>query len=215
MILFQPMPTLFWPCALELVNEVYNDEGATSIEPLLFTSRYSWREEFSASASGASSDSGFVDVNPFVVEGKEIPSKDKLKEEVVALRFSGSAYGFYNPGVFDSISFTLVSDQNFLDSLLIGYIGHSGSDYRNLDFLLKELYYQNGEKELSLLHEKSLDSRGAFFKVSDEESFIKKRNAVFALNFLLVPVLIFAMFIVFYVLRKRAVNAERKEGGEK
>ena len=192
---------LFWPVALEKGQAI---EGEI-IQDLLYTSDYSWREEKLEKTER------LFETNPFVLENRKLPEKNSLKKELVALRHSGSAYGFYNPEIFSSVNFTIISDQNFLDSLLLGYASTSGTDFRNLDFLAKELLYLNNEKELSMLYEKSLNFYSGFYKIKDDESFIKYQRLVFIINFGLFPLFILMIFISMRILRKRKIQSLKKE----
>ncbi len=206
--------TLFWPCALELPPE--------KTEPLIFTSEYTWREEKRGNEAQEPGKTGhfksgegtaertadsvafsLFETNPFELENRKIPEKTSMKKECVAARHSGEGYGYYNPGVFPDIRFTVLSDQNFLDSLLLGYISTSGADFRNLDFLVKELLYLNGEKELSKMYENSIDYFSLFHKIPDEETFIKTKKAVLILHFIVFPVVMLGIFTFMMILRKR------------
>lgn len=169
--------TLFWPVSLELLSE--------NASPLVMSSRLSSEKK----PSEDSPENLFV-TNPFMVAEEGFSSSGEKKEFALAAEYSGESYGFYNPGIFEDVRFYVVSDQYFLNSLMLGYIGGNYGDFRNLDFLADALLKLGGDEELSALYEKGISGRSGFFKTPDEESFLGAQKASLALNFLLAPVLL-------------------------
>ena len=98
---------------------------------------------------------------------------------------------------------SLVSDQFFVSSLMTGFIsGESTGDFRNYDYLTKELLNLRGEEELSALMQKSAPIT-ALYKITDASLFNSARKVTIALNFGILPLLIFLPFFVVIARRKR------------
>lgn len=185
--------TLFWPVSLDLLSE--------NSSPLLFSSHLSYE----VLPSRDSPENLFV-TNPFIVEEQGFSSSAEKKEFVLAAEYNGNSYGFYNPGLFEDVRFYVVSDQYFLNSLMLGYIGGNYGDFRNLDFLADALLKLGGEEELSALYEKGISGQSGFFKTPDEESFLNAQKTSLALNFLLVPVLLVILCGTMLVLRRERMK---------
>ncbi len=190
--------TLFWP--VELILETEN------AVPILHSSRLSYEVE---PLEGASEN--LFSTNPLLLEEDAFSSGSATKERrprVLSARYSGESYGYYNPGIFN-VEFTVVSDQYFLNSLMLGYIGGESGDYRNLDFLVNELLKLDGDAGLSGLYEKSLAPKNTFFKTPDEKSFESARKKSLVLNFIFPPLFYACVFCVFYFQRRRNLRPGR------
>lgn len=182
--------SLFWPVSLNLDSE--------NAFPVLQSSSYSYEIK-----PTLNSPESLFQTNPFLVMDEGFSKSAEKKSLVLAAEYKGEWNGFYNPGTFRDINFELVSDQYFLNSLMLGYIGGEYGDFRNLDFIAKELLRLNGEEELSEIYEKSISRENGFFKTPDQESFEKRRKLTFILNFFASPLIFVLMFISFSIYRKK------------
>ena len=94
------------------------------------------------------------ETNPFILSNAGYnPQKAVQKMRPVGVHVSDSVYGFYNAGIFDNVEYEVITDQYFVHSLMLGYIGGAYGDYRNLDFLVNRLLRLNGEEELAVLQD--------------------------------------------------------------
>ena len=165
--------TVFWASPLVLYNDA---------QPLLFTTNLAWLQK---PASNTGEDLFLT--NPFTLPKSAAQSDSQTGQFVVAAKKG---------------NISLVSDQFFVSSLMTGFIsGESTGDFRNYDYLTKELLNLRGEEELSALMQKSAPIT-ALYKITDEVQFNSARKGTIALNFGLLPILILAMF-VWVLLRRR------------
>lgn len=188
--------TLFWPVEVRSFQE--------NAVNLLFTSSSS--HEMHPDTN--SSDSLF-ETNPFILSNAGYnPQKAVQKMRPVGVHVSDSVYGFYNAGIFDNVEYEVITDQYFVHSLMLGYIGGAYGDYRNLDFLVNRLLRLNGEEELAVLQDSGASSaKNQFlYKVTDAESFRSARNQTIFCTFILNPLLIIAAGIASYILRKNKIR---------
>lgn len=165
--------TVFWASPLVLYNDA---------EPLLFTTNLAWLQK---PASNTGEDLFLT--NPFTLPKTASQSDSQTGQFVVAAKKG---------------NISLASDQFFVSSLMTGFIsGESTGDFRNYDYLTKELLNLRGEGELSALMQKSAPIT-ALYKITDAPQFNSARKGTIALNFVVLPILILAMF-VWVMLRRR------------
>ena len=163
---------VFWSSPLSLYG---------GVTPLLYTSGFSWAEE----PSGTEND--LFMTNPFLIPKTSGAAGKENCQFVVAARK-------------DNIS--LVSDQFFVSSLMTGFIsGENGGDFRNYDYLTKELLVLREESEIADLMEKNLPVT-SLYKIVDEDSFKTARLVTILVCFGLLPLL----FIVLFAFSRGARN---------
>jgi hypothetical protein len=166
--------TIFWASPLALYNDA---------EPLLFTTNLAWLQK---PAQNASEDLFLT--NPFTLPKTASQSDSQTGQFVVAAKKG---------------NISLVSDQFFVSSLMTGFIsGESTGDFRNYDYLTKELLNLRGEEELSSLMQKSAPVT-ALYKITDASQFNSARKGTIILNFIILPLFIFLLFFVVIARRKR------------
>ena len=186
--------TVNYPLWIVLQNQKEAVQGATvfwaspivpygELEPLLFTTGLAWTQK------PASSDDGNLFLtNPFLIPKSASASDAKNEQLIVAAR---------------SKNISLVADQFFVSSLMTGFIsGESSGDFRNYDYLTKELLVLRGEAELASLMQKSAPVT-ALYKITDESSFNSARIKTLALNFCILPLFIFALFVFAQIKRRK------------
>ena len=185
--------TLFWPVALESTNE--------KVKPVLFTSNYAWTLE----PDKYSPDSLFT-TNPFHTE--QIQTKNTERKVLkVGLELNGELNSYYSEQKRNNARILVIPDQYFINSLMLGYIGGQYGDYRNLDYTVNSLLRLNGESELAELQEKSgYTQANTMYKISSEDSFKNARITTLIINFIFIPCLIIAIFIVLQILRKKHIK---------
>lgn len=166
--------TVFWASPLALYD------GA---EALLYTTSMAWLQK---EAEG--DDGSLFLTNPFL-----IPK---------SARESGAENGQFVVGAKKG-NISLVSDQFFLSSLMTGFIsGEAGGDFRNYDYLAKELLSLRGDDELSSLMEKA-SPVNSLHKITLEEDFISERNRTIALMFAALPLFVAGVFTGTQIRRKK------------
>lgn len=180
---------LFW------TSELLLDENDFS-RPLLYSSSssYTMRPDEHSPLS-------LFETNPFVLEEAGFnPEKQSLSSKVVAAEFATDG----------GVLFDVISDQYFLNSLMLGYIGGSYGDFRNLNFLVNRLLRLEGEENLALLQEKfALSSKNFLYKTTDIVDFISAKNETIAVLFVLLPLMIFITGISMGVVRtKKAMKVK-------
>lgn len=167
--------TVFWASPLSLYGEV---------RPLLYTTNLAWTQK-----PAASDDGSLFLTNPFLIPKTAAASESENGTFLVAAR---------------SKNISLVSDQFFVSSLMTGFIsGESSGDFRNYDYMTKELLILRGDGELASLMEKAAPVT-ALYKIIDEADFAKERLRAIALMFVILPLLILAFF-VFIQLKRRKI----------
>lgn len=186
--------TVNYPLWLVIQNQKEAKKGATvfwaspivpygQVEPLLFTTNYAWKQR-----PAASDDGNLFLTNPFLIPKSAAASDAKNEQLIVAAR---------------SKNISLVADQFFLSSLMTGFIsGESSGDFRNYDYLTKELLVLRGEGELAALMEKSAPVT-ALHKIVGESEFSAKRKLVLLLTFGLLPLVILSIFVFVQIKRKK------------
>ena len=187
--------TVNYPLWLVLQSQKEAKKGATvfwaspivpygEVEPLLFTTNLAWTQK---PAENATEDLFLT--NPFLIPKTASASDSQTQTLIVGARKG---------------NISLVSDQFFVSSLMTGFIsGESTGDFRNYDYLTKELLILRGEGELASLMEKSAPITSVH-KIVDETAFNSARIKTLALNFAVLPILILALFI-FVQLKRRKI----------
>ena len=183
--------TLFWPTILKTQTEEgqENNKNLKDISPYLLSSPSSWeiKPDFQNKKS-------LFQTNPMILnEQKTIPNEQK--QNALALKLNGKIQGFFSNETRDDTQITVIPDQYFVNSLMLGYIGGTYGDYRNLDFLSNQLLKLNNEEELAAIQKKSSENPNIMYKITDEQSFSKARAKTLAIEFLIVPVFIIVCFI--------------------
>ncbi len=200
--------TLFWPTILktQTEEEQENNKNLKDISPYLLSSPSSWeiKPDFQNKKS-------LFQTNPMILnEQKTIPSEQK--QNALALKLNGKIQGFFSNETRDDTQITVIPDQYFVNSLMLGYIGGTYGDYRNLDFLSNQLLKLNNEEELAAIQKKSSENPNIMYKITDEQSFSKARAKTLAIEFLIVPVFIIVCFIFALLYRKKYISTLKKTG---
>lgn len=179
--------TLFWASEIKLSSENAN--------------KIVQAKGFPVPENPSNENQGLFITDPLLLQNEKTPYDER--EITLAAEFKGSSYGYYNPGIFNDISFFVVGDQYFLNPMLLGYISGEKYDYGNLDFVIKELLKLNEEDELWSLYEKGIFQKTGFSKITDEKSFFTAKKYTFLLNFVLVPFLYASLFTLIFLWRKK------------
>lgn len=153
--------TLFWPVPIQANNE--------TVQSILFSSPL-------CTAVPESNESPMFDTNPFTAF-KILDKSEKKRTYVFAAEKIGKVKGLYTSSESRNTHIIVVSDQYFVDSLMMEYNGGEYGDYRNLDFLTNIVLRLNGEEELALLQNRTLYATSLYKIVdADEFNFIKLRT---------------------------------------
>ncbi len=172
--------TLFWASPISLYDKA---------EPLLYTSNLAWTTE----ADGEDPQNLFL-TNPFQVPKSAKESNKESSQYIVAAKKE---------------NISVISDQFFVSSLMTGFIsGDSSGDFRNYDYLTKELLNLRGEKELADLMQKS-SSTTSLYKIIDEKEFLAERTRTIALIFIFLPMAITALYVKTQLGRKNISKQNR------
>lgn len=184
--------TLFWPASINSMTDY--------AFPLLYSSRMSYlvKPDFD-------SPSNLFITNPFDVEKLGYnPQSFPQQNYAVSWYFSGPLNTVYNKNRGGSAEFMVIPDSLFPQDLMLGYIGESYNQLKNLDFITSCLLKLNGEKELAQLLEKSKSAEKQYFwKVTDEENFNQAKRTTLVYSFIVIPVFYLISFILVVYLRKR------------
>ena len=161
------------------------------VEPLLYTTSLAWAQK-----SALDYGSDLFLTNPFTLPKTAAASGAETAQFVVAAR---------------SESISLVSDQFFVSSLMTGFIsGESGGDFRNYDYLAKELLVLRGETELAALMDKSAPVT-SLHKLTGESSFRRAMAAAVTVNFVILPLAVIVLFVAVQTRRRRKVMRGQQE----
>ncbi len=166
--------TLFWASPISLYENT---------RPLLVTTDQAWLQ----SQSEGGKDLPFL-INPFEVE------KTASKAGKIPSRYTLAATS-------DDLAVSVIADQYFVHSLLTGFIAsESAPDFRNFQFLAKELLNLRGENELaSLLDKKSADK--SLYKITDEQEFVRLSKITVYTIFIAIPLAVILAGCVFALFR--------------
>lgn len=179
--------TLFWATPLEL---------SESAEPYLLSTPLAYAYDVDRKNKET-----LIETNPFILQ--TVNTADKQKESLIlAARISGPLNGLFNNASTDNSQVIVIPDSLFLNSLMNQYIGGEYGDYRNFEFTTTSLLKLNGEEELAVLQAKTTRDT-SFYKVSDLSQLNLYMLIVYLVSFIILPLLITAGGIVFYVLKKR------------
>ena len=167
--------TEYWPVAM---NETENTQ------PILFTSPLSWEIE----PDNLSKEKLF-ETNPFVIEKTKFTQSKSTRSAALCSKDK---------------KITVIPDQYFANSLMLGYTGGEYGDYRNLDFLVNHFLKMNNENELAKIYEHSvLSKNSALYKTYNSELFNSAKNRTIFCIFIFVPLLIITAEICFKISKKR------------
>lgn len=178
--------TTFWPCGIEIDDEVSSQENATVL-PILFTSSLSWQIE--------KIDGKFY-TNPFLIE-QSPEDFGKASKEIVALECTLNDRGG---------KLFLFSDQYAFTRLMFNYTSSTTGDIRNLDFLSDELLVLNGQEEiLSLKNRSNVDY--SLYKITGSD-FNSLRNPVLFLTFF-IPFVVLLILFLFVTIKRNRFNEKK------
>ena len=83
------------------------------------------------------------------------------------------------------------------------------NDYRNFDFLTNCLLKLNNEYELAELQSKTTFDTN-FYKITSQNQFLKYRNIIYIFYFVIIPVVLFLVLFISYLIHKRKILNETK-----
>lgn len=169
--------TLFWP------SGIASSSKDVSVACISSPAAWSVKEDKNNPLS-------LFTTNPFELNNMEIP---KTKESI--------------PLVLSSKNIVLVPDQYFVHSLMLGYLSESQKAFTNLDFVSTSLFQLIGENDLATLLEKSysLANKG-FFKTYDSELFTSAKNRSQICLFIILPLSIIILALLFFKIRRGKEN---------
>ena len=177
---------LCWPSVLELSDAETSAAFSFSLEPLLVTSRASWRVE--------PYDGTHFETNPFTMPRAAPP--ESREEIVVAARLS-----------VDAGAAVVLSDQYAFSSQLLGYRSEGGAgDFRILDFLCDRLLSLSGAEALLPLKNKSMHSISLFKMPVEERIALRPAVLAFATGLPVTACLLMALGVAAYRATKRRVR---------
>ena len=183
--------TLFWPVCLELSQNAM---------PYLVTSSQGYNYQ-----TDRASPSRLIETNPFLVTVENAAEHEK-GTQIIGAQITGPLTGLYNYGSCDDSNIIVISDQYFLNTLMTGYIGGDFGDYRNFEFISNCILNLNGEDELAQLQSKTTRD-SSLYKINEINQFIRLMRLVYAVCFIIIPLIYVMIFILSIILRKkRRVN---------
>lgn len=195
--------TLFWTVPLKLNSQVQN-----SIAPYLFTngSSYYYPIDYTNSDS-------LLQTNPFLLRDQGLPENIKYENQIVAAQLSGNLSGLYNEISSSKAKIIVLSDQYFVNSLMIGYNSTDYADYRNFDFLTYCLLKLNNEEELAdLQNKKAFDN--SINKITEISQLIRLQITTYVVLFLIIPLIYLICFIVLSIKAKNRYKIFYKTQGK-
>ena len=179
--------TLFWPVSLELSQNAV---------PYLITSSQGYNYQ-----TNRTSPSKLIETNPFLVKTENAVEHER-GTQIIGAQITGPLTGLFNYGSCSDSNIIVISDQYFLNTLMTGYIGGDFGDYRNFEFISSCVLDLNGEGELSLLHSKTTRDT-SLYKVGDISQLIRLMRLVYAVCFVIIPLIYVLIFAGTKVLRKK------------
>ena len=180
--------TLFWPVCLELSQNAM---------PYLVTSSmgYSYQTD-------KASPSRLIETNPFFITVEN--SGDKTKgTQIIGAQITGPLTGLFNYGSSSDSNIIVIPDQYFLNTLMTGYIGGDYGDYRNFDFISNCVLSLNGENDLAALQSKTSRDT-SLYKITDLSQLVKLMRLVYAVIFIILPLVYVIIFVGKRIFRKKA-----------
>jgi ABC-type uncharacterized transport system involved in gliding motility auxiliary subunit len=180
---------VFWAVPLEIVSE--------NVNPYLISSKMAWNFE-----TDKNQRENLVQTDPFVIKTYDFSTYEK-KTLILGAEINGKISGLYNEAENSDCKIIVIPDQYFVNSLMNGYIGGEGGDYRNYDLMTEILLHLDGEDDLKILHSKK-NRDTSLYKITDEQSFNLTQKKVYILLFAFIPLLIIAVFVFVKILEKKA-----------
>ena len=185
--------TEFWAVGMQELN--------TEVHSILYSSPYAW----SVTKDKYSSASLFL-TNPFQVD-KLNTEKDNFEVKKIGLELKGQVTGHYSEKSRNNAHIIVIPDQYFVNSLMMGYIGGSYGDYRNLDYTVNSLLKLNQEEELAELQEKaSYTQNNTMYKLTNESDFNTAKKITIFINLILIPLFIIIAFVIMNNNRKKHIR---------
>ncbi len=179
--------TLFWPVSLELSQNAM---------PYLVTSPQGFNYK-----TDRSSPSKLLETNPFYITLESAADKEK-NTQIVGAQITGPLTGLYNLASCEDSNIIVISDQYFLNTLMTGYIGGDFGDYRNFEFISNCILNLNGENQLAALQSKTVRD-SSLYKVSDLDLFVKYMRLIYAVAFIIIPLIFILTFVIQIILRNK------------
>ena len=186
--------TLFWPVALELSGNAVPYLVSSS-------SAYTYKTD-------RASPKRLIETNPFVLRESNISDKQKATQ-ILGAQITGRLNGLYNLASCEDSNIIVISDPYFLNTLMTGYIGGDFGDYRNFEFISNCILNLAGESELAKLQSKTTRDT-SLYKINDLTQFARLRNVVYIMIFIIMPLIIIAIYTAFLFWRKRWLNLRIK-----
>jgi ABC-type uncharacterized transport system involved in gliding motility auxiliary subunit len=178
--------TLYWTSPLYLY--------ADTLKPYLVTSPSAWVTE-----EDSQSPSRLFETNPFILEQTK---SSPAGQYTTAAEFEGRISGYYNQGIGKNVKLLVVSDQYFLDTMMMGYTSGEQGDFRNMEFLATALLNLRGERKLA-----ELQSRGyknmALYKITDASVFSHMQIRVVFFTMIVIPAGFILFGVVIMFIRKK------------
>lgn len=185
--------TLFWPVEVKGLEE--------GIDSILYSSDSAFKikkDEYNKNS--------LFNTNPFNFETYSFDNFEKQKQSL-CLKLNGNFFAYYQTGIIENLNAVIIPDQYFVHSLMLGYIGGTKGDYRNLDFLVNQLLRLNEEEQLATLHLKiSDDNNQLFSKIIDEKDFINAKNKTYVIIFVIIPFIYILSFIIVKIVKNKKLK---------
>ena len=183
--------TLFWPACLEL---------SQNANPFLVTSSQGYNYQ-----TDRKSPTRLLETNPFLVKVEDAAAHEK-GTQIIGAQITGPLKGLYNYASCDDSNIIVIPDQYFLNTTMTGYIGGDFGDYRNFEFLSNCILNLNGEGQLAKLQSKTKRDT-SLYKISDFNQLLRLMYLVYAVCFIIIPLIYVVAFITTRVIRnKRRIN---------
>lgn len=187
--------TEFWPVSMESLCD--------NISPVLISSSAAWEIK----PDLYSSENLFI-TDPFKTD-QLMKAKETNAVLTLGLELNGKLKGLYQNTIREDTKILVIPDQYFVNSLMLGYIGGSYGDYRNLDFVVNQLLLLNNEPELAKLQEKSTyTTQNTMYKTPDLQSFKKAQSRTLFICIFVLPLLYIFAFIVMIRIRHSLIKKE-------
>lgn len=185
--------TLFWATPLEL-----EEDSQTTSPYLLSSSMATGYEEDRASPEK------LFETNPFLLaeKGGSGSTNTDYKTKILGAEIKGSLSGLFNAETSENSHIIVIPDQYFVSTLMNGYIGGDTGDYRNFEFLTNALLKLNGEEELASLQSRTSRDT-SLYKVTDMVQLQALRLICFIILFVILPLLLIALGVIFNVKVKK------------
>lgn len=176
--------TSFWPCAIDIDNEVASIESLET-HPLLKTSYSSWQ---------MNKTNGEFITNPF-----SCPKTPKETETTNQFTIAATVSKKETPNEIDLIVF---ADQYAFSTPMISYSSNQTIDFRSLEFLGNSLLLLSNEKDLLTLKNKNTFNH-SLYKISDTEM-SKAIKKTFFIS-LIIPFILLTLLKIFFYYKRRKI----------